>query len=163
MEHQAFVALGSNLEDPIKQVTTALKELTQIPQTTFIKCSPLYESDPVGVTDQPNFINAVALVTTELSPHELLKELQKIENDHKRVRKIHWGPRTLDLDLILYDQEKINTPTLIIPHPEFSKRSFVLKPLFDLNPKLITPLDQTISELIAKIDCSDLKIIAKDL
>ncbi len=163
MLHTAFVALGSNLEEPLLQVRSAFDELNSIPETTLIKKSGIYRSVPMGPQDQPDFINAVAQISTELSPFELLKELQKIENNHKRVRKIHWGPRTLDLDLILYDQEIINTEILTVPHPGLALRSFVLKPMMDINPKLATPLNKTIEELFINIDCSDLKIIDNDL
>ena len=157
MSHTAFIALGSNLDDPYKHVVSAFGELDTIPLTTVVvKRSGIYESEPYGVKDQPNFINAVAEVTTQLSPFELLEQLQQIENRHKRVRSMHWGPRTLDLDLIMYEQQIIDTEGMAL-------RSFVLKPLMDLNPELMTPLNQTVRELFSRIDCSDLKLKSNDL
>ena len=163
MSHTAFIALGSNLDDPYTHVVSAFGELDTIPLTTVVKRSGIYESEPYGVKDQPNFINAVAEVTTQLSPFELLEQLQQIENRHKRVRTMHWGPRTLDLDLIMYEQQIIDTEKLKLPHPGMALRSFVLKPLMDLNPELMTPLNQTVRELFSRIDCSDLKLKSNDL
>lgn len=163
MLHKAFVALGSNQENPVNQLITAFDEISKLTKTTLIAKSHLYQSLPMGPQDQPNFINAIVLIETELQPHELLTELQSLEQKHHRVRKIHWGPRTLDLDIIFYDNEKINTDRLTVPHPGFAVRSFVLKPMQDIAPDFITPCGKSINEHCSELDMSDLKIIDIDL
>lgn len=132
----AYIGLGSNLEQPQQQVITALTELDQLPNTRLVKQSRLYASDPMGPPDQPDYINAVALLETSLSAMELLAHCQSIEADHLRRRLIRWGPRTLDLDILLYNQEVSDDPVLTLPHPGVHERNFVLLPLMDLNPEL---------------------------
>ncbi|WP_027858324.1 2-amino-4-hydroxy-6-hydroxymethyldihydropteridine diphosphokinase [Marinobacterium jannaschii] len=143
-----YIGLGSNLEDPRQQVTTALAELDLIPQTTLLQASSLYRSDPVGPQDQPDFINAVALLRTTLEAHQLLDQLQQLEQSHRRVRKQHWGPRTLDLDLLLYGDEHIATERLSVPHPFMQERSFVLWPLSEISPGLVLPDGSRLSDLL---------------
>ena len=135
----AYIGIGSNLETPLQQVRQALIELDAIPDTRCVQASPLYHSAPLGPSDQPDYINAVAAVTTARTPNELLANLQAIENNHHRVRKIHWGPRTLDLDLLLYDQLQQDDPHLTLPHPRMHERIFVLQPLYDIAPELHIP------------------------
>jgi len=145
---QCYIGLGSNLEDPRFQVSSALEELNQIPRTRLLEASSLYRSDPVGPQDQPDFINAVALLETELEAHQLLDQLQALEQSHRRVRKQHWGPRTLDLDLLLYGEEQIATERLSVPHPYMQERGFVLWPLAEIAADLILPDGSRLSDLL---------------
>lgn len=137
---RAFIGLGSNLSDPVAQVRSAFDALKSLPHTQWIAGSSLYRSTPMGPVAQPDFINAIALVETQLAPEALLHELLQIERLHGRVRDgVRWGPRTLDLDLLLYGDERISTPTLQVPHPGIAERSFVLVPLAELAPDLYIP------------------------
>jgi len=135
----AWVGLGSNLDDPVTQVNAALAALGQLPQSRVLACSGLYRSAPMGPQDQPDYINAVAGLETALSAEALLEALQDIEQAHARVRGEHWGPRTLDLDILLYGDEVIETPHLTVPHPGIAERNFVLAPLAELAPQLSVP------------------------
>ena len=132
----AFIGIGSNLDNPLLQVQTALRELAEIPKTELIRSSSLYRTPPMGPPDQPDYINAVAALTTTLSPTELLDALQALEARHGRVRTIHWGPRTLDLDLLLYGNETVHTARLTVPHPGIAQRAFVVLPLAEIAPAL---------------------------
>jgi 2-amino-4-hydroxy-6-hydroxymethyldihydropteridine diphosphokinase len=134
----AYIGLGSNLEDPLAQVTRAFDELSALPDTQLLERSAIYSSKPVGPA-QPDFINAVALLDTQLAPLALLDALQAIEQAHQRVRIEHWGPRTLDLDLLLYGDLVIAHERLTVPHPYLTRRSFVLYPLADITPELHLP------------------------
>ncbi|GAB0153987.1 2-amino-4-hydroxy-6-hydroxymethyldihydropteridine diphosphokinase [Marinobacterium sp. BA1] len=145
---RAWIGLGSNLEDPLAQVSTALQELKLLPDTTLAARSSLYRSDPVGPPGQPDYINAVAALDTRLEPEALLDALQAIEQMHQRVRKIHWGPRTLDLDLLLYGDQVISTPRLTVPHAYMTERNFVLWPLAELAPELILPDGRPLNTLL---------------
>ncbi|MCU7873608.1 MAG: 2-amino-4-hydroxy-6-hydroxymethyldihydropteridine diphosphokinase [Candidatus Thiodiazotropha sp. (ex Lucinoma borealis)] len=131
----AYIGLGSNLEDPRQQVQTALQELLVLSSSYLLNRSSLYKSRPVGPQYQPDYINAVATILTTLDPYQLLDHLQALEQVHGRVRDgERWGPRTLDLDLLLYGDSMINTPRLQIPHPEMANRAFVLLPLSEIAP-----------------------------
>lgn len=132
--HVAYIGLGSNLDDPLQQLRTAARELADLAGIRDTRLSPLYASHPVGPQDQPDYINAVMQVHTRLSPLDLLKQLQAIENRHGRLRSIRWGARTLDLDLLLYDNLLLNQPGLVVPHMELANRAFVLYPLADIAP-----------------------------
>lgn len=145
---RCFIGLGSNLDEPIQQVRQALQELDTIPQCSLISASSLYRSAPVGPQDQPDFINAVVEIETSLAAHDLLDQLQSIEQAHQRVRERHWGPRTLDLDLLLYGEAQINTERLTVPHAFMAERSFVLHPLAEISPDLILPNGQPLSSLL---------------
>lgn len=135
-----FIALGSNLAKPLQQVESALTALSQIPHTQLIAVSPFYRSKPLGPQDQPDYLNAVVQLECELLPEALLDETQRIELQQGRERKNHrWGPRTLDLDILLYDQQAINTPRLTVPHYDMKNREFMLYPLFDIAPELTFP------------------------
>lgn len=136
---RAFVGLGSNLDEPRRQVEQALGELDAIPRTRVVGASALYRSAPVGYADQPEYINAVAQLDTELAPGALLQELQSIEARHGRTRSFANAPRTLDLDLLTYGDREERTPTLTLPHPRMHERAFVLKPLLELDPGLRIP------------------------
>jgi 2-amino-4-hydroxy-6-hydroxymethyldihydropteridine diphosphokinase len=143
----AYIGLGSNLEEPLAQVMRALDELATLPQTRLLAHSALYSSKPIG-PEQPDFINAVALLETELAPLALLDALQAIEQAHQRVRIQHWGPRTLDLDLLLYGDQQIAHERLTVPHPYLTQRGFVLYPLADITPELKLPDGSRLSDLL---------------
>lgn len=129
---KVFIGLGSNIDEPLVQLNSAINQLKESESIDLIKVSNLYISKPMGPQDQPDFINAVVELNTGLTAEKLLDELQKIENNHGRVRSLHWGPRTLDLDILLYGDEVINTDRLTVPHSGISERNFVLYPLSDL-------------------------------
>ena len=137
--HLAYVALGANLADPTTQVRAALTALTELPQSRLLRASSLYRTAPVGIAHQPDFINAVAALETTLSPHELLAALFAIEAAFGRRRDYHHAPRTLDLDLLLYDDQVIDTPRLTLPHPRMHLRAFVLAPLVEIAPDCRIP------------------------
>lgn len=149
MQVTAYIALGSNLETPLQQVTDAVSEINQLPESTVVKVSTWYRSAPLGPADQPDFINGALALNTSLPALELLDHLQAIEQRHHRRRERHWGPRTLDLDLILYGDQVINHPRLTVPHPGVSERDFVLRPLFDISPQLSLPDGRSIESLLS--------------
>ena len=154
---QVFIALGANLGAPLTQIHQAVAALQQLPRTRFIACSPLYASRPMGPSDQPDYINGVAWLDTELTPHQLLEATQRIELDLGRVRKAErWGPRTLDLDLLLFGQEQLQDDRLTIPHYGMKDRAFVLVPLFDLVPDLQLPCGSALRDWVATCDRSGL-------
>jgi 2-amino-4-hydroxy-6-hydroxymethyldihydropteridine diphosphokinase len=134
-----YVGLGSNLDHPVDQVKRALIAMRGLPATRYIVCSPLYRSEPLGPPGQPDYINAVAGLRTGLQPSALLRELQSIENRQRRTRRIRWGPRTLDLDLLLHGARIQHDPELTLPHPRMHERAFVLYPLSDIAPALLIP------------------------
>lgn len=136
---QAFVALGSNLQHPQQQLTTALREIAELPHTTLVRQSSFYRTAPVGYDKQPDFINAVAEVETTLQPLELLHAILQIENRHGRERPFPNAPRILDLDLLLYNNTVMDTPELTLPHPRMHERGFVLLPLAEIAPELTLP------------------------
>jgi len=127
-----YVSIGSNLGDREKYCQTAMEKVKKLPGTKLLKASSLIETNPVGKTDQPQFINGVMKIETKLSPHELLKALQKIENDLGRMRSEKWGPRTIDLDILLYDDLKVKEKNLTLPHPEINNRPFIVQGLVEL-------------------------------
>lgn len=139
MEHKAFIGLGSNLSDPVAQVSQALDALNGLPQTRLVKRSSLYRSAPVGYLDQPDFINAVAQVETGLAPHALLDALLALEQECGRTREFRNAPRTLDLDVLLYDDLVHHEHGLTIPHPQMHLRAFVLRPLLEIAPDCVIP------------------------
>lgn len=143
----AYIGLGSNLDDPLDQVQRAFNELDSLAGTRLLKRSSLYQSRAIG-PEQPDYINAVAQLETRLAPLELLDALQNIEQTHRRVRLQHWGPRTLDLDLLLHANETIQHPRLSVPHPYLTQRGFVLYPLADLDPNLHLPDGQSLQALL---------------
>ncbi|MBA6253045.1 MAG: 2-amino-4-hydroxy-6-hydroxymethyldihydropteridine diphosphokinase [Colwellia sp.] len=157
-----YVGLGSNLSDPQKQIKLAVASLAQIKNTTLDGVSSLYFSRPMGPQDQPDYMNAVASLTTDLNPLDLLNELQAIENNAGRVRKDNrWGARILDLDVLLYDNETINHERLIVPHYGLELREFVLLPLAELSPKLTLPNGKPVLALSQAIATNGLKIHSK--
>jgi 2-amino-4-hydroxy-6-hydroxymethyldihydropteridine diphosphokinase len=155
---RVYVGLGSNLDDPVAHVTKAFQALKDLPESADFKCSPLYQSKAHG-PEQPDYINACAAFTSALEPLALLDLLQAIENAHGRTRTIHWGPRTLDLDLLLYDSLILHTQRLTLPHPFLTERNFVVFPLFDLNPDLILPCSTKIIDLRTKLTDANLTLL----
>ncbi len=137
--HIAFIGLGSNLEDPRRQLLRAFAELGGLPDTCLIARSSLYRSAPVGYTDQPEFVNAAAKIGTNLSPRALLQALLQIEHRHGRERTFRNAPRTLDLDVLLYDDMRLHEHGLTIPHPQMHMRAFVLQPLLEIEPECNIP------------------------
>ncbi|MGD9591729.1 MAG: 2-amino-4-hydroxy-6-hydroxymethyldihydropteridine diphosphokinase [Candidatus Berkiella sp.] len=129
-----YIGLGSNQENPARQVLSAMDEINQLAHVTVLTRSSLYQTKPWGMVDQPDFINAVIQCKTSLSPRALLEQLLLIEKSHGRVRKEKNGPRTLDCDILLYDNEALNEPGLEIPHPMITTRAFVLFPLAQIAP-----------------------------
>ena len=149
----AYVGLGSNLQDPAAQLARAVAELASLLDTTLMAQSPFYASRPVGPQDQPDFVNGAVELRTALPPHQLLDHLQTIEQAHGRERLRHWGPRTLDLDLLLYGDQQLADERLTIPHAELANRDFVLQPLLDLNPELSLPDGRRVDQL--RSECPD--------
>jgi 2-amino-4-hydroxy-6-hydroxymethyldihydropteridine diphosphokinase len=138
-EHTAFIGLGSNLENPREQVRRAVAALEALPASRNVRSSSLYQTDPVGFADQPAFINAVAALETSLEPESLLSRLREIETTHGRLRGIPNGPRTLDLDLLLYGDITMDSAAITLPHPRMHERAFVLVPLLELAPDAEIP------------------------
>lgn len=137
--HLAYVALGANLADPVEQIRAALVALTGLPESRLLRSSSLYRTTPVGVHGQPDFINAVAALETTLSPQALLTALFAIEAQFGRRRDYFRAPRTLDLDLLLFDDHVIDTPQLQLPHPRMHLRAFVIAPLVEIAPDCCIP------------------------
>ncbi|MDQ5910342.1 MAG: 2-amino-4-hydroxy-6-hydroxymethyldihydropteridine diphosphokinase [Pseudomonadota bacterium] len=158
---RAYIGMGSNLQNPVAQVRQAFQALAGLPASRFIACSPLYRTAPVsGPPDQPDYVNAVAALDTALSPDELLTALQRIETSQGRVRTVRWGPRTLDLDLLLYDALQRDDSRLTLPHPRLHERAFVLYPLYDIAPDLTIPGRGPLIEL--RKNCPPLSLIRLD-
>ena len=151
----AYVGLGSNLEQPRRQLLHACEALSRLPRTQFIARSSLYRSAPVGKTDQPDFVNAVALLRTQLAPLDLLHALLDLEAKQGRKRSEPDAPRTLDLDLLLYDDRVIREPGLVVPHPRMHERAFVLVPLAELNPDVIIPGHGAAADLLPRVARQD--------
>ena len=151
---EAFVGLGANLEDPLRQVRQALLELDAIAHTRVLAASSLYRSAPVGFAEQPDFINAVARLRTGLSPRELLDALHLIEKRHARQRSMRNAPRTLDLDLLLYGNLVIREDALIVPHPRMHERAFVLMPLTEIAADAAVPGRAPVRQLLEQVDRS---------
>jgi len=148
-ETEVYIGLGSNLEQPETQIKSARKEIAALPQVAECAFSSLYQSAPMGPQDQPDYVNAVMKITTDLSPVALLHALQGIENTHGRVRARRWGERTLDLDILLYGDQHIVQPDLIIPHIGIAERAFVLYPLEEIaGPDLVIPGQGALAQLL---------------
>ena len=137
--HLAYVALGANLDDPVAQLRAALQALTGLPQSRLLRASSLYRTAPVGIHGQPDFINAVAAFDTTFTPQAMLAALFAVEEQFGRRRDFHHAPRTLDLDLLLYDEQVIDSPQLRLPHPRMHLRAFVLAPLLEIAPDCRIP------------------------
>ena len=146
---RVYIGLGSNLATPIEQLRSALAALAALPQTDLIAQSSFYSSDPLGPADQPRYVNAVAELDTELSPLALLDALQTIELEQGRTRKAErWGPRTLDLDILLFGERLLDEPRLTVPHYHMHARAFVLYPLAEIAPDLKLPDGRALIELL---------------
>ncbi len=139
-KHIAYIGLGSNLGDKRKYLEDAMDAMDALPDTSILKRSSMIETEPYGYKEQDTFMNAIVSIETLLEPLELLHALQAIEQNAGRERKIHWGPRTLDLDILLYDREVLCDPELVVPHPEIEKRMFVLESLCEIAPFEVHPL-----------------------
>jgi 2-amino-4-hydroxy-6-hydroxymethyldihydropteridine diphosphokinase len=149
----AYFALGSNLGDRAANLNAAIQKLSQVDRVNVRRVSPFLDNPAVGgPANSPRFLNAVAELVTTLSPEELLIHLLEVERSLGRVRREKWGPRTIDLDLLLYDSEVIQTEQLKVPHPHMHERSFVLQPLAELAPRLVHPISKkTVDEMLAAV------------
>lgn len=150
----AYIGLGANLGDPPAQIRAALESLRNRPGLRLDACSSLYRSQPMGPQDQPDYVNAAARLETESEPLELLDALQRIERDlgRDRSRERRWGPRLLDLDLLLYADRTLDHPRLSIPHPGLTERAFVVLPLLDIAPTLLLPDGRVLADIAARMD-----------
>lgn len=158
----SYIAIGANLDNPCKQVQTALNHLSTLPQTYRLSCSSFYQSRPFGPSNQPDYVNVVVAIETELPVQALLKALQRIEEKQGRQRRgerERWGPRVVDLDILLYWDLLLQNEDLTIPHPGLSVREFVLYPLAEIAKDLILPTGESILELRAKCPNRGIKII----
>lgn len=147
----AFIGLGSNLDDPAGQILRAFGELDGLPQTYLRRTSGLYANPPMGPTDQPDYVNAVAELDTGLTPEALLRALQRLEQAHGRVKRRHWGERTLDLDILSYGELSMATPELTVPHPGIAERAFVLVPWNEIAPETEIPTLGRVSDLVEAV------------
>jgi 2-amino-4-hydroxy-6-hydroxymethyldihydropteridine diphosphokinase len=152
MPAKVYLGLGSNLNSPPRQIKAALKAIAKLPGTQLAGCAPWYQSIAIGPGSQPPYINTVVAINTVLKPRTLLQALQQIEKQQGRKRIVRWGPRTLDLDILLYAKQTLNTQQLKIPHPRLGERNFVLYPLADIAPDLNLPDGTTLARLLA--NCS---------
>ena len=154
-----YVAIGSNLDRPVDKARTAVRALAELQGSELVRVSSLYSSKPMGPADQPDYINAVALIRTALAPLALLDALQAIELEHGRVRKENrWGPRTLDLDILLYGDHVIDTPRLTVPHYGMKVREFVLYPLQEIAPDLVLPDGESLINLVDNCSLNGLAV-----
>ena len=149
----AYIAIGSNLASPLEQVNAAVQALGDIPHTRVVALSSLYRTPPLGPQDQPDYLNAAIALDTALNAEALLDNTQRIELQQGRVRKEErWGPRTLDLDIMLFGDAVINTERLTVPHYDMKRRGFMLWPLFEIAPDLIFPDGESLSALLAQLN-----------
>jgi 2-amino-4-hydroxy-6-hydroxymethyldihydropteridine diphosphokinase len=148
MTEVAYISVGSNLNNPYQQVKSAIDKLKIVDGIRIEAISAWYLSDPVGPKNQSRYVNGVIKILTRLSPKQLLKKLHEIEDAHGRIRNVRWGPRTLDLDILLYGTRMMSTKKLTIPHPEMKIRNFVLTPLADIEPDLVLPDGSILSSLL---------------
>jgi len=159
----AYIALGSNLGHPLSQLRTALASLAALPHTELQSVSSGWRSAAVGPGEQPDYLNAVAMITTELAPDALLQALQHIEAAQGRERTEHWGPRTLDLDILLYGDLVISTAQLTVPHPRMGERNFVLYPLREISNTNLLPNGMKIDALLRECPANGLEKTALPL
>ncbi len=149
---RVYIALGSNLASPLTQVNAAIESLGTIPDSQIVAVSGFYRTPPLGPQDQPDYLNAAVALETSLAPETLLDHTQRIELDQGRVRKAErWGPRTLDLDIMLFGDETIATPRLTVPHYDMKNRGFMLWPLFEIAPELHFPDGETLASVLARL------------
>ena len=146
--HHAYIGFGSNLGDRLNNCRNAIGALAALPPCTLLKTSSFYETSPVGLVEQPAFINGVVLLETAEDAHWLLRQMLEIENTFGRIRTLKWGPRSIDLDLLFFDDQIINTPELSVPHPSIHERRFVLEPLNEVAPDFCHPcLGKSVADL----------------
>ncbi|BAC24410.1 folK [Wigglesworthia glossinidia endosymbiont of Glossina brevipalpis] len=154
-----WISIGSNLKNPKEQANLALKHINKIPFTNILSCSSYYRSKPLGITSQPDFLNAVIKISTKLYPYELLKHIKIIEKKQKRKNnEIKWGPRSLDLDILLFGNKYFYSSDLIIPHYDLYNRCFFLYPLMEISPNLKFPDGSSLISKLKKIKCKKLPI-----
>jgi 2-amino-4-hydroxy-6-hydroxymethyldihydropteridine diphosphokinase len=152
---RVYLAIGSNLASPLEQVNAALAALAEIPESQLVAVSDFYRTPPLGPQDQPDYLNAAVALETALAPEALLDHTQRIELQQGRERKAHrWGPRTLDLDIMLFGEMQIDTPRLTVPHYDMKNRAFMLLPLAQIAPDLRFPDGDKLSDLLANLDPS---------
>ncbi len=155
-----YIGLGSNIDNPVMQIHEAVERIKETPGVVFKRLSNLYQSTPLGPQDQPDFVNAVAEIETNLSARGLLAFLQRIEDTQKRDRSAErWGPRTIDLDILLFGDERVESSDLSIPHVGLKERAFVVYPLSEIAPQLTLPGGETISDLKAQCPAGKLKLL----
>ncbi|QIX95093.1 2-amino-4-hydroxy-6-hydroxymethyldihydropteridine diphosphokinase [Cedecea sp. FDAARGOS_727] len=148
----AYIALGSNQASPLEQVSSALDALAAIPHSLVVATSSFYRTPPLGPQDQPDYLNAAVVLETDLPAEALLDQTQRIELEHGRVRKEErWGPRTLDLDIMLFGSEVIHTERLTVPHYDMKNRAFMLVPLLEIAPDCRFPDGQAVAEILANL------------
>lgn len=149
-----FLGLGSNQGDRLEALSQAETRLDAVPGIRVLRRSSVYETTPVGMTDQPRFLNRVLLIETSIEPHALLDAALQIERDLGRTRSRRWGPRAIDIDILLYGEEAVSSDRLTIPHPEMAGRRFVLVPLLELAPDARLPDGRTVRDLLDALEQS---------
>ncbi|WP_371974501.1 2-amino-4-hydroxy-6-hydroxymethyldihydropteridine diphosphokinase [Lelliottia nimipressuralis] len=149
----AYIAIGSNLASPLEQVNAAVQALSEIPQSRLVKVSAFYRTPPLGPQDQPDYLNAAVVLETSLDAETLLDSTQRIELQQGRQRKAErWGPRTLDLDIMLFGDEVINTERLTVPHYDMKNRGFMLWPLWEVAPELTFPNGESLQAILQQLN-----------
>ncbi len=156
---RCYLGLGSNLNDPAAQLRCALSTFSASADVTLVATSRWYQNPAVGPGEQPDYLNGVIAIDTDLSPEQLLSVCQAVETAQGRVRDVRWGARTLDVDLLLYGNKVVNLPHLQIPHPRLRERNFVLYPLADLAPGLVLPDGTCLSALLAQYSAEGLTVV----
>ncbi|OAE07373.1 MULTISPECIES: 2-amino-4-hydroxy-6-hydroxymethyldihydropteridine diphosphokinase [unclassified Pantoea] len=155
---RVFLALGSNLADPLHQIDAALSALDALPDTQRVATSAFYRTPPYGPPDQPDYLNAAVALDTALSAEALLDQTQRIEQEHGRVRKAErWGPRTLDIDIMLFGTASLNSDRLTVPHYDLLNRAFMLVPLLEIAPDLSLPDGRSLKPILAQLDRSSIR------
>lgn len=147
---QIYLGLGSNLDTPIEQLRATRLAISNVKGISEIAFSSLYRSPPMGSQNQPDYVNAVMAIETNLLPLELLAVTQNVENEHGRIRTERWGARTLDIDILLFGDEVLDLPDLIVPHYGMTERAFVLYPMFEISPDLVIPTHGKLADLVAR-------------
>jgi len=157
--HQAYIGFGSNLGNRLNNCRNAIGALGALPLCSLLKTSSFYETSPVGLVEQPAFINGVVLLETSEDAHWLLRQMLEIENIYGRIRTLKWGPRSIDLDLLFFDDQIINTPELSVPHPFLHERRFVLEPLNEMAPGFRHPsLGKSVADLLHDLKDGDQRV-----
>ena len=159
VEEMVYIALGSNMSNPVQQLRQAVEEIASVKGWQVDSCSRLYLSAPVGLKDQPDYYNAVLSICTRYDPFSILKTLQFLEYQHGRERKVRWGQRVLDLDIILYGNHNIDLPQLKVPHCQMHKRGFVLAPLVDIAPNVLVPGFLDVASMLKEVGWHGLQVV----